>query len=384
MLPFIFIKLMPEIWLGYGDSEIILDIKYENLLKNIKPEFTTLDTESISNEIKNKIPLKNSTLILIIKPFHAMMPILEYIQKQQKDLQLNRIEFDTLSKIIPPRAKRRMSDKEIILNKLENTEILDRMKKFDNTIILDKLEYDPFFGYTGIPVKLLRFIHPNEMSIAFSLLKGKLPQTGIHTEQLNLAIETTRKLNVEAVHVIADNNGINSIFSGDIVSSFNESIRTFKDLTQPSCDVLKSAFISGNSSYTTQYTLSESLNLLWNNYHAVREQGTIVLLSENRGGIGNGALLKQVENRLMEYDDNQNLYINDLEHINFINILKEKYEIILISTLPSTYIEKLGMKSISKIEDGLKAIIEKYGKYSKSTVVNNSEITFINGSAQGI
>ena len=22
---------MPEIWLGYGDSEIILDIKYENI-----------------------------------------------------------------------------------------------------------------------------------------------------------------------------------------------------------------------------------------------------------------------------------------------------------------------------------------------------------------
>ena len=33
---------MPEIWLGYGDSEVILDIKYENILDNSKPQFSSV------------------------------------------------------------------------------------------------------------------------------------------------------------------------------------------------------------------------------------------------------------------------------------------------------------------------------------------------------
>ena len=53
---------MPEIWLGYGDSEVILDIKYENILDNVKPDFPLLDNESLNSELENKIQLKNSTL----------------------------------------------------------------------------------------------------------------------------------------------------------------------------------------------------------------------------------------------------------------------------------------------------------------------------------
>ncbi len=46
---------MPEIWLGYGDSEIILDIKYENISIMPRPSMNNLDLEKLEIEIQNKI-----------------------------------------------------------------------------------------------------------------------------------------------------------------------------------------------------------------------------------------------------------------------------------------------------------------------------------------
>ena len=65
---------MPEIWLGYGDSEVILDIKFENILDNSKSDFLLLDNESLSSELEKKIQLKDSTLILNYNPFLHMIP----------------------------------------------------------------------------------------------------------------------------------------------------------------------------------------------------------------------------------------------------------------------------------------------------------------------
>jgi hypothetical protein len=58
-------------------------------------------------------------------------------------------------------------------------------------------------------------------------------------------------------------------------------------------------------------------------------------------------------------------------------MLKEKYEIFLISSLPRTFSDKLGLKSLQRIKDGLELVIEKNGKYSKSIIIPNSEITLV-------
>ncbi|HET8792485.1 MAG TPA: hypothetical protein VFM31_01730, partial [Nitrososphaeraceae archaeon] len=67
---------MPEIWLGYGETEIILDIKYENILKITKPNFESMRYEEIQTAIKDNTIIEQSTLILFITPFHSMLPII--------------------------------------------------------------------------------------------------------------------------------------------------------------------------------------------------------------------------------------------------------------------------------------------------------------------
>ena len=369
---------MPEVWLGYGDTEVILDIKYENILDNVKPQFSILNTESLNLELENKIKLKKSNLIIIFTPFLQMIPILKYIyQEYKKQNNSSSLEFNTTSKYIPFKIKRVLNDNGIYINRIENNEILNKIKDFDKTIILEKVEVDPFFGYKGPSTELIRTCFSNEMNIAFSTIYDKLPQPGQITEALNISIEKSRVINCDVINVISNNDGINSIYIGEMEESFKKTIEILNSISKIEVDNSKSAFITGNSNFNIQATLNNSFNLLWNNYNAVKENGIIVLLSENKNGLENGALLQFIEGRLDLNDLKKKQYIKDFEHINFLNVLGDKFKIHIISSIPKVYLHKLGLKPIPRVKDGLKTILFEQGKSSKILIVPNSELTRI-------
>jgi hypothetical protein len=369
---------MPEVWLGYGDTEVILDIKYENILDNVKPQFSLLNTESLNLELANKIKLKNSNLIIIFTPFLQMIPILKYIyQEYKKQNNSSSLEFNTTSKYIPFKIKRILNDNGIYINRIENKEILNKIKNVDKTIILEKVEVDPFFGYKGPSTELIRTCFSNEMNIAFSTIYDKLPQPGQITEALNISIEKSRAINCDVINVISNNDGINSIYIGEMEESFKKTIKILNSISKIEVDNSKSAFITGNSNFNIQATLNNSFNLLWNNYNAVKENGIIVLLSENKNGLENGALLQFIEGRLDLNDLKKKQYIKDLEHINFLNVIRDKFKIHIISSIPKVYLHKLGLKPIPRVKDGLKTILFEQGKRSKILIVPNSELTRI-------
>ena len=79
-----------------------------------------------------------------------MIPILKYIYQEYKKQNNNSsLEFNTTSKYIPFKIKRVLNDNGIYINRIENKEILNKIKNVDKTIILEKVEVDPFFGYKG-------------------------------------------------------------------------------------------------------------------------------------------------------------------------------------------------------------------------------------------
>jgi nickel-dependent lactate racemase len=368
---------MPEIWLGYGDSNVILDIKYENISNINKADFTILDHESLSSELENKIELGDSTLILNFNPFVQMIPILMKIKEKSNRHNISGLEIGTLSANIPLKIRRELNDHGITIHRIETSEILSKIKYFKKTILLEKIEYDPFFGYKGAPTEIMRSIFPGEMNQAYSTIIDKHPRPGVCTEPLNIALESSKLLNLETINVIANNDGINSVHCGDIKESFKKTVDDFNKISKRKTEKSKSAFISGNSNFNIQSTLGNSLNLLWNNYHAVKENGIIILLSENKMGMGNGALLKFIENRLDQSGLKKHEYIKDLEHLNFFNLIKDKIEVYIISTLPKVYLSKLGIKTISRVQEGLETILNRYGKNSKTTVILNSELTHV-------
>ena len=215
------------------------------------------------------------------------------------------------------------------------------------------------------------------MNIAFSTIYDKLPQPGQITEALNISIEKSRVINCDVINVISNNDGINSIYIGEMEESFKKTIKILNSISKIEVDNSKSAFITGNSNFNIQATLNNSFNLLWNNYNAVKENGIIVLLSENKNGLENGALLQFIEGRLDLNDLKKKQYIKDFEHINFLNVLGDKFKIHIISSIPKVYLHKLGLKPIPRVKDGLKTILFEQGKRSKILIVPNSELTRI-------
>ncbi len=366
---------MPEIWLGYGDSDVILDIKYENILDINKAEFPLLNNESLYSELEKEIKIQESTLILNFNPFIQMIPILKIINEIGKINNISDLEINTPSTSIPLKIKRELNDNGITIRRVEGSEILGKMKYFKKTIILEKTEYDPFFGYKGASTELMRSSFPNEMNQAYATIIDRHPQPGVILEPLNISLESSKMSNIETVQVIANKDGINSINCGDIESSFKKSIEEFDRISKRKVEKSKSAFISGNSNFNIQSTLGNSLNLLWNNYQAVKENGTIILLSENLMGIGNGALLQYVEDRLDQNGIKKNQYVKDIEHLNFLNLIKDKFDIYAVSSLPRAYLNKLGIKTVSRIQEGLETILMRHGKNSKISIIPNSELT---------
>lgn len=366
---------MPEIWLGYGDSEIILDIKYENILNILKPEINVLNPEKLSLSIRNNINLQNSTLILITTPFPRMWEIIKIIRELANELRIESVDIFLVSKPFSPKLRQDFSKEASNIARIESEEVLKKISLYKNIILVDKIEYDPVFGFSGSPAKLIKKCYPQVMNQIYASVIGEPPKPGLCGEALKISIEALSEMDCQLIHVLSDRERIDSIYFGHQISSFMAAVNSFKEKTSITSDYSKSAFISGNSTYSSQITLGNSLNLLWNNCHSVTDGGTIVLLSENRGGINEGAISKFVEGRLDLNGLDKYQYIYELEHINFLQVLGEKYEILLISTLPQVYLSKLGVKSISKIKDGLDWIIKKNGKFSKTNIIPTSEIT---------
>lgn len=368
---------MPEIWLGYGDAEIILDIKYENISKILKPEVKTINPEDLSVIIHDNINLQTSTLILITTPFPKMFDILKTINESNSKLDLQSPDIFVLSKPFTLRLRQDIYKETLKIARIEPEELLKKLPLYRNIILIDKIEYDPVFGFAGSPTKLIRECYPDVMNQIYPSIVGEMPKPGSSGDALKITIESLSKLTCQMIHVYSNRETIDSIYIGHEINSFLDAIERFKEKTSITGEYLKSAFISGSTSYTSQLDLGSSLNLLWNNCHSVLDGGTIVLLSENRGGINEGALSKFIEGRLDLNGLEKYQYINEIEHINFLQLIQEKYEIILISTLPQVYLNKLGLKSVTKIKDGLDWILRKYGKYSKSNIIPFSEITSI-------
>ncbi|MDQ4072857.1 MAG: hypothetical protein M3162_00995 [Thermoproteota archaeon] len=368
---------MPEIWLDYGTSEVILDIRYENILNHIKPDFNYMQEKLLGDYINEKVSFKDSNLVLILNPFKQMAPILKQLI-YKSDLLNKNLEIATL-KNIPLNFKKDLVNQEIHLSGIGHGEILSTISKFKKVIVLEKILYDPMFGFSCSPTEITRLLYAKAMDQVYSHIKNKMPTPGILGDPLKIALETVKEINLEFLHVISNNEGINRIsYEGDVDESLANLLEIFKGLTKKQIEISKSVILSGNTNLDAQKTLSNSFNVLWNNYKAVKENGIIVFLSENTGGIGNGALQEFIDNKLPSTRIDGHNYLKDLEHLNYLNLLRDKYEIYIISTLPKLYIQKIGLRDIPKIKDGLEIILSKYGKNSKTLIITNSELNIIN------
>ena len=367
---------MPELWFKYGTTDIVLNIRHENLLKHISASsFALLSEEQIKRHL-NDVALSQDTVIFALSDTKSVATVVNILVQLARTKGIPNINVAAIPRIQRV-LKNNIADRTILIKPIDYESFHSKIKHDCQIIFISQMTYDPFFGYNGTPTILTRnYIH-DRMLEAFNARQDNLPKPGIIGPPLQVASSSFKDLPARSIQIIANSVGIAGIYYGDIVDSFQEAIGQFNSISIVDAALTKSAIINTSSEIGPHSTLLDSLNSLWNSIHIIRENGSAVLLSEGLGGLGGRALELHVEGRLdvHNYESNLSEYIEGFEHLMYIKELSQKYELGIVSTLPQYYLKsKLGIKTYGSIKNVIEEFLTKYGKNHKVMVLSDPDI----------
>jgi hypothetical protein len=367
---------MPEIWLRYGTTDVVLDIRFENLANQVSAGFPALPEEEIRAAVAGA-PLTGNMLILALSGSKAAGRAIAMLGEEAKAKGLN------FTVDVPHRAAGALraslaGNETISINRIDYQSLQDRMAKFQSTIVVSSVAYDPLFGFAGAPTALVRSLLPDSMAEAFRARKNNRPAPGVHGAPLKVAASAVAGIQATSVELVASSGGIAGVHTGGINEAFEKAVSRLQSISVVETEQVKCAIISASGEAGTHSTLAGSLNSLWNSVHAVKEGGAAILVAENREGVGGGALQMFIEGRLRPEQLQASPYIDGLEHLLFIEELRQKLELGLVSTLPHYYARsKLGFTTYAGMKDILDKLPEKHGKNFKALVFSDADIVLL-------
>jgi hypothetical protein len=368
---------MPEIWLKYGSTDIVLDIKFENLLKHVSSDYPLLTDDELKSALKDVI-IGDNTLIIALSGSRSVAKIITILSQMVQSKGYEKLTVDVLPDIAEA-LKIYVTDTKISLRRIDYLSLQERLLRFQNTIFISHLAYDPLFGFSGTPTLVLRNFMKDKMSEAFNSRQNDLPSIGNKGTPLQIAFSYCENIPALSIEVVANYHGIAGIYYGNILQSFDDAVDKLTAISTIKTEPTKSAIISMSCEIPPHLTLTNSLNALWNSVHVVKEGGAVVLIAENKQGIGGGALQMFIEGKLnMEEARRSTSYIDGLEHLFFIEALKQKYELGILSTIPQYYLRTLlGFTTYNGTKDILQDLLTKYGKNNKVLAVSDGDLILL-------
>lgn len=369
---------MPEIWLRYGTTDVVLDIKFENIANQISSIFQVpLEQEDVKTTITSNIPLTDRMLILGLSASKAAAKTITMLAQEAHTKGVS-FTIDVPYKIAGTLRANLTDIDTISVNRIDYQSLNERMAKFQNTVIVSSVAYDPLFGFSGAPTALLRNLLADQMADAFNARKDNRPAPGIEGNPLKIATSAVESIPALSIELVSNGDNVMGIHIGSIKEAFNKAIEQLQSISTVEAEMVKCAIISASDEASSHSTLASALNSLWNSIHVIKEGGTAILFAEARHGIGGGALQMSIEGGLKQEQLHLSPYIDGLEHLLFMEELRVKYDIGLVSTLPYYYTKaKLGFMTYSGTRDVLQKLQEKYGKNFKTLVLSNADITLI-------
>jgi hypothetical protein len=369
---------MPEIWLRYGTTDVVLDIKFENIANQISSTFQVpTKQEDVKTAITSSLPLTDKVLILGLSTSKAAAKTITMLAKEAHAKGLS-FTIDIPHKFANTLRANLTGIDTISVNRIDYRSLNERMSKFQNTIIVSSVAYDPLFGFSGAPTALLRNLLADHMAEAFNARKDNRPAPGIEANPLKIATSAVESIPALSIELVANGDNVRGIHIGSIKEAFNKAIEQLQSISTVEAEMVKCAIISASDEANSHSTLATALNSLWNSIHIIKEGGTAVLFAEARQGIGGGALQMFIEGKLKQEHLCLSPYIDGLEHLLFMKELRDKYDMGLVSTLPYYYTKtKLGFMTYSGTKDVLQKLQQKHGKNFKTLILSNADITLL-------
>jgi hypothetical protein len=353
---------MPEIWLSYGPTDIVLDIRAENLDKKIEPGGTNLTDLEIASKLEQ---------IDLTKPTELV--ILEYSKSVQKVISILLEKYNQKS-IPKPKVLVDKSNFHVLKNIFSDTMIISEfdMSQLSNSnlIFIGEMEFDGLFGFNTISTKLVRRFGKDHMLAAYEKRRGNLPAPGEDLQTFTVAQKFIDTFDISAIEIVANSVGVVDLSVGhpSTTSSISKSLSSIaiNEVGKHRAMIISTGKESSNQ------TFGRSLSSLWNCSEAIKEEGLAILLAECHNGIGSEAIQQYIEGRMsLDRLKSPAKYVDGMEDLLFLTEIGKKFQIGIISILPEFYTKKLDMLSFSGIKHAMDHILKTQGDRQKISIVSD-------------
>jgi hypothetical protein len=359
---------MPEIWLNYGQNEVVLDIQAENLDERIEFEKTTIDDSTI-NENLEELDLSKPTEIVIQNYTASVQKILGKLYERCDIKSFSKPKL-LVDKRNLPQIKSNNPDT-VAINEFEEKELSN-----SNLVFLGEIQFDGLFGYETVATRLLRKFGSEKMLDAFFHRSNDLPNPGKDSVCINDAKKFTDGFEVSCIEITANRKGISGLQVGhpnktsSISSSLVKSTPTFEEK-------FRTMIISTGKDASNQ-TLSSSLNSIWNFYTSIKNQGLVILVAECMGGLGSETFQKLIDGRITaEKIKHVSKYEDGMENLLYLSEIQKIFQIGITSVLPELYIKKLGLIHLDGIKKTMDYILKNQGPRQKIQVIEDGARTLL-------
>ena len=355
---------MPEIWLNYGSTDVVLDIRAENLDNKIDSKGTVLTDPEIISKLE-QIDLSKPTELVLLDHSKTVQKIISLVfdMCNQKSIPKPRLLVDKPSMHL---IKRIFTDPSLTI-----TEFSDDQLSNSNLIFVGEMEFDGLFGFNTISTKLIRRFGKEHMLAAYEKRKGNLPAPGEELANFVIAQKFTDAFEIAAIEIVGNSTGVVNLATGhpSLTSSISKS---FLPVAISEVGKHRTMIISPGKESDSE-TLGRSLVSLWNCSEAIKEEGLAILLAECGRGIGSEAIQQYMEGRMtLDRLKNPSKYVDGMEDLLYLTETAKKFQIGIVSILPEFYTkEKLGMIAFSGIKDAMDYILKTQGIRQKVAVVSD-------------
>ena len=136
---------MPEIWLGYGTTNVALDIKQENL-NYFVPTPQIISQDDLHNFLEN-INFLKKTLFFPLSGSKAVIKTLSLLIEisTTRNFDIEIATYPTIFQMI----RTYFSDYGKTITQIEPQDVYDKIKEYDKVVFISRVYKDQLFGLNG-------------------------------------------------------------------------------------------------------------------------------------------------------------------------------------------------------------------------------------------
>jgi len=359
---------MPEIWLNYGSTDVVLDIKAENLEEKIDAEGKTLSDTEIKAKLES-LDISKPTEFVVLNTSESVRKILSILFERYAKKSIPKPLISADRKIM--NVVKDYLPEQSSISEFSNVE--DSNSKL---VFIGEMEFDGLFGYETVSTRLLKKFGDELMLSAYEKRKGDLPSPGQDVENFQIARKFSEKFDIFAIEIIANSNGMYDLAVGhpSSTASISKSFGTnaAKDIGKHKTMIISTGKESSNNS------LSKSLSSLWNCSDAIKNDGFAILIAECKLGIGSDGIQSFIDGRMnMDRLKKPSQYIDGMENLLYIAETQKKFQLGLLSILPTHYTKKLSMKPFNGIKQVMDYVLKNQGQKQKVEVISDGARTLL-------